>query len=381
MPWKKQEPVDQRLLFIAAVEQEPDEPFSALCARFEISRKTGYKWVERYNSGGPTQLHDRASAPRVLPHATSTELIARILDARRAHPRWGPKKLRALLLERDPAIVWPAASTFGDLLKRHGMIIPRCRRVRWIAPRADRPAPAAPNDTWCVDFKGDFALGNGSRCYPLTVTDLYARYVLGIDADRRIDTVAVRAHFERLFSLFGVPARMRSDNGVPFATTAPGGLSPLAIWWIKLGIVLERITPGHPEQNGAHERMHRTLKDETTKPPERDLASQQVRFDRFRREFNEVRPHEALDQRTPASQYTPSLRALPAIVGDPTYTPGWRKLRVCGSGNIEMRGHRVQIHKMLVGELVGLEPVDDDRWAVFFGAQRLGEIDVSAPSG
>lgn len=379
MPWKTSGPVDQRLQFIAAAQVEPAEPFSVLCARFGISRKTGYKWVERYNAGGPATLLDRPSRPRQLAHATPVALVARILDARRAHPRWGPKKLRALLRAQDPALPWPAASTVGDLLKRHGLIVPRRRRIRWTTPRADRPAPAGPNDTWCVDFKGDFALGDGTRCYPLTVTDLHSRYLLGVTCLRSVDGEPVRTAFERLFALYGLPARIRSDNGVPFATTAPGGLSPLAIGWIKRGITLERTDPGHPEQNGAHERMHRTMKDDTTKPPEQDLAAQQVRLDRFRREYNELRPHESLGQTTPASHYSPSLRAAPAVLADPTYAEDWRTLRVGAQGKIELRGRRVCLHAMLTGERVGLEPLEEHRWAVFFGPVRLGVIDTSAP--
>ncbi len=240
MPWKTSGPVDQRVQFIAAAQSEPAEPFSVLCARFGISRKTGYKWVERYNQGGPATLLDRPSRPRQMAHATPVALVARILDARKAHPRWGPKKLRALLRTQDPALPWPAASTVGDLLKRHGLIVPRRRRIRWSTPRADRPVPAGPNDTWCVDFKGDFALGDGSRCYPLTVTDLHSRYLFCVTCLRSTEGEPVRVEFERLFALYGLPARIRSDNGVPFATTAPGGLSPLAIGWVQRGITAER---------------------------------------------------------------------------------------------------------------------------------------------
>ena len=379
MPWKTSGPVDQRVQFIAAAQGDPAEPFSVLCARFGISRKTGYKWVARYNEGGPATLLDRPSRPRQMAHATAVALVARLLDARKAHPRWGPKKLRALLQAQDPTGPWPAASTVGDLLKRHGLIVPRRRRVRWTTPRADRPVPAGPNDTWCVDFKGDFALGDGTRCYPLTVTDLHSRYLFCVTCLHSTQGEPVRAEFERLFALYGLPARMRSDNGVPFATTAPGGLSPLAIGWVKRGITLERTDPGHPEQNGAHERMHRTLKDDATRPPEHDRAAQQVRFDRFRREYNELRPHESLGQTTPASHYAPSSRMGAGVLADPVYPAGWRALRVSKPGKIEVHGHPMHLHAMLVGERVGLEPLDEHRWAVFFGPVRLGLIDTSVP--
>jgi putative transposase len=361
MSWKTSSPVDQRVLFIAALESEPAEVFSALCARFEISRKTGYKWVERYNAGGPAMLMDRVSRPRVLPHATPPLLVASILALRKAHPRWGPKKLAAVLRAQDDSQPWPAPSTIGDLLKRHGLIVPRRRRVRWTTRQADRPIPEGPNDTWCVDFKGDFLLGDQTRCYPLTQSD------------------AVRAEFERLFELYGLPSRIRSDNGVPFSTTAPGGLSPLSIWWIKLGIILERTDPGHPEQNGAHERMHRTLKDETTRPPEHSMALQQVRSDLFRREYNELRPHESLKQTTPASHYTSSLRTMPALASDPTYPETFKRLRVSPVGQVELTGKRIWIHAMLKRELIGLQPLAPGHWAVFFGTVALGVIDLSAP--
>ncbi len=378
MPWNASSPVDQRVQFIAAVSGDNDEPFSAVCRRFGISRKTGYKWVERYNLGGPEQLHDRVSAPRRHPKATPVDVVARVLELRKAHPRWGPRKLREVLATQWPDTHWPAPSTLGELLKRHGQIVPRRRRVRWVVPASDRPAPAGPNDTWCVDFKGDFKLGDGTRCYALTVTDLYSRQLLAVTGLRSTLGEPVIAEFERLFALYGLPARIRSDNGVPFATTAVGGLSPLSIWWARLGIVHERIAPGHPEQNGAHERMHRTLKAEATKPAEATLAAQQVRFDRFRAEYNEVRPHEALGQKPPSTRYRASDRVLPALVGDPSYPEGYRCLRVVGFGHIKLRGQGVQIHAMLRGQLIGLRALDDVRWEVFFARVRLGVIDTSA---
>jgi hypothetical protein len=230
-----------------------------------------------------------------------------------------------------------------------------------------------------VDFKGDFLLGDQSRCYPLTVTDLHSRMLLSVHCCPNTQSEAVRTEFERLFSLYGLPSRIRSDNGVPFATTAPGGLSPLSIWWIKLGIILERIDPGHPEQNGAHERMHRTLKDETTRPPEHSMALQQVRSDRFRREYNELRPHESLEQTTPASRYASSLRTMPAVISDPTYPETFKRLRVDRNGKVEVIGKRIQIHAMLRRELIGLQPLAPGYWAVFFGTVALGVIDLNAP--
>ncbi len=273
----------------------------------------------------------------------------------------------------------PRGSSGGEILKRHGLIVPRRRRVRWVAPRADRPVPDGPNHTWCVDFKGDFALGDGTRCYPLTVTDLHSRMILCTTAFRSTAEKPVMAEFERLFATYGLPDRIRSDNGTPFSSRAPGGLSALSVRWIAPGIVHELIDPGHPEQNGAHERMHRTLNAEATRPAEANLAAQQVRLDRFRAEFNDERPHEALGQVVPASQYRPSTRELPAQRVDPHYAADIRTLRVKTTGTIVLRGKPVQVHAMLGGELVGLVAKDEQRWEVFFGPVRLGVIDTSEP--
>lgn len=379
MPWKTSTRVDQRVQFIAAADTEVDASFSELCRRFGISRKTGYKWLERYNEGGPAQLEDRRSSPKRVAAATPVERVADILKMRKDFPTWGPKKLRRRLRTLHPDKVWPAVSTISEILKRHGLIVPRRRRVRWVTPRADRPVPDGPNHTWCVDFKGDFALGDGTRCYPLTVTDLHSRMILCITAFRSTATRPVREEFERLFATYGLPERIRSDNGNPFSTTAPGGLSALSVRWIALGIVPELIEPGHPEQNGAHERMHRTLKAEATLPAEANLAAQQVRLDRFRAVFNAERPHEALGQEVPASRYHASPRELPTQRVDPSYAEGVRKLRVSAQGGVELKGKRVRVHGLLKGELIGLTAMDEQRWEVFFGPVRLGVIDTSEP--
>ncbi|HEU4533485.1 MAG TPA: helix-turn-helix domain-containing protein [Polyangiaceae bacterium] len=262
----------ERVRFLALLNAS-DEPFAAFCRQFGISRKTGYKWVERYEQAGPAGLHDRPPVARACPHRTPEPLVRALCELRKQHPSWGPKKLRARLEVLGQAAL-PAPSTLGSLLKANGLIRPRRRRAY---PPPDRgllaPVPR-PNDTWCVDVKGHFALGDKTRCYPLTVTDHATRYLLGCEALATADERAVRPHFERLFRAFGLPARIRSDNGPPFATVGFGGLSALAVWWIKLGIVPERIEPGHPEQNGRHERMHRTLKAEATRPPEADASAQ-----------------------------------------------------------------------------------------------------------
>src|SRR5262245_42662527 len=254
--------MDERLLFINMV-NESDETFAALCERFGISRKTGYKWVARYEALGPAGLAERRPIAHTFPHRMPDDVLDKVIELRKEHPKWGPKKLRARLGALGVPMV-PAASTIGDALKKHGLIRPRRRRVH--PPMYPLPlVPTAhPNDTWCTDFKGHFALGDKTRCHPLTISDQVTRYLLKCEGVTNPDTRTVRPHFERAFREFGLPTRIRSDNGAPFASLGAGGLSELSVWWIQLGIVPERIEPGHPEQNGRHERMHRTLKDEVT---------------------------------------------------------------------------------------------------------------------
>ena len=339
----------------------PETNFSELCRRFSISRKTGYKWLERYHSESASRLEERSHAAGHIPHRTPDAVVDAIVALRKAHPRFGPKKLRRLLSDAHPAVAWPALSTMGDVLVRHGLIVPRRRRVR-IAP-AGSPLPpyGAANDVWCIDFKGHFALGDGTRCYPLTLTDGASRYLLkceGMAEPRE----------------FGVPRRMRSDNGPPFATLSPGGLSSLSVWWVKLGIVPERIEPGHPEQNGRHERMHRTLKAETAKPPAATPADPQRAFDRFRHAYNDLRPHEALGQDTPAKHFEPSSRAYPVVLSSPTYEDC--SVRYVGdNGCVTFHGHKLSVGKLLAHEPVGFKQVGASRFEVFYGPISLGTVD------
>jgi putative transposase len=373
LPWKEVRLVDERVHFITEV-NESQESFAALCRRFKISRKTGYKWCDRYEELGPAGLEERAPIARTCPHKTADELVTLLVEMRKQHPTWGPKKLKARLEALDACEV-PAASTIGDLLKRHGLVRPRRRRVYPPAMTPQQLVEATvPNATWCCDFKGHFALGDRRRCYPLTITDQVTRYLLKCESVDKPDVVHVKPHFERAFHEFGLPLRMRSDNGPPFATTGIGGLSELSVWWIKLGIAPERIEPGKPQQNGRHERMHRTLKDEVASKPEADRRAQQLAFDRFRHEYNDVRPHEALAQQTPSSRYTTSRRVMPASLSSPEYPETMTVRRVGPNGGVSWQGHAVHISDLLCGEPVGLEPIGDDQWRMHYGPVVLAEL-------
>lgn len=373
MPWKECRVVHERMRFIVAVDED-DEPFAELCRRFGISRKTGYKWIERYEKAGPGGLEDKPSVAHCRPHRLNDEIADLFVSTRKEHPTWGPKKLRAFVGTTHPDIIVPAASTIGEVLKSHGLIRPRRRRLR--VPLHTRPleSSAMPNGTWCADFKGHFALGNGQRCHPLTITDEYSRYLLACEGmvEPRVEPVMVQ--FERVFKEFGLPERIRTDNGAPFASMTFGGLSKLSIWWIKLGILPERIEPGKPEQNGRHERMHRTLKDEATKLTRATMVEQQRAFDYFRHEYNDIRPHEALQQKPPAKFYTTSGRAFPEMPKSPEYGSDFivRKMDECG--RLVRRGKNILQTRLLAHEPVGLREIDDARWDVYFGPVLLGTL-------
>jgi transposase InsO family protein len=375
VPWKEIRAVDERLRFIAAVQEDPRGNFSRLCERFGISRAKGYKWVQRYRELGPTGLEDRKPIARSCPHRTPDAVVDRILALRKEHPHDGPEKLRAQLLElRERGLRVPAASTIGEILDRHGLIRPR--RVRLRVPPSPSPlAPCdEPNDVWCVDFKGHFPCGDGVRCYPLTLSDAASRYLLKCEALTEPREGPVREHFERAFHEFGIPTRIRSDNGPPFASKAIGGLSKLSVWWVQLGIVPERIEPGQPQQNGRHERMHRTLKEQAASPPQSTMADQQRAFDRFRHDYNDRRPHEALGQTPPARHYEPSMRAFPEQPREPEYGEGFEIRRILPGGQLSFRGQRLPIAHLLASQPVGLKQVDEDQWQLFYGPLPIGVV-------
>jgi putative transposase len=373
MPWSETTPMDQRLQFVADA-QRTDEPFTALCARFGIAPKTGYKWLARYAAEGPAGLAERSRRPHASPAATPPEAVAALLALRARHPTWGGKKLVAVLARRAPALPRVAPSTAAALLKRYGCIAhPRRRRAPGHPGRPTAPMDA-PNAVWTADFKGQFKTGDGRYCFPLTVADGASRYLLACRALTSTKTAEARPVFARLFREYGLPARIRSDNGVPFATTALGRLSPLSVWWVRLGIVPELIEPSHPEQNGRHERMHRTLKAETARPPAPTRAAQQRAFDRFRVSFNGERPHEALGQRPPGECYASSPRPYPARAGPLEYPRHWEVRRVSRNGGVRWHNAWVNISHVLGGEYVAFEEVGDGLWEVRFGPVRLGRF-------
>jgi putative transposase len=373
MPWSEVTVVNQRTRFVADVERGVFS-MTELCRRYGISRPTAYLWWERYLEDGPRGLHDRSHRPRSCPHATSPEVWTRIREARHRHPSWGPKKLLWLVAKRYAGVL-PAPSTVAAWLKREGLVTPRRRSAH--RPHPGRPLAKAttPNAIWTIDFKGQFRTRDGHYCYPLTIVDACSRYFLGCHALLHPTRRLTRPVLERLFREYGLPERIRSDNGPPFASTALARLSQLAVWWIKLGIIPELIEPGHPEQNPRHERLHRTLKAETTRPPASSARTQQVRFTRWRRYYNEERPHEALRQRPPALVYQPSSRPFPARLARPEY-PGHFEVRlVSRNGGIRWQKHRIPVSHTLMEEYIGFEAIDDGLWDVYFFHCRLGRFD------
>lgn len=381
MPWRDVKPMDEKILFIADHLREPGS-FSQLCERYGISRKTGYKWVERYRSAGLEGLGERSRRPHSVASETPYSVRKAIIELRcQGREPLGPKKIQALLSLRFADQPTPSKTTIYNVLRREGLLEPRRRRRR-VQPSSHKLATATvPNELWSADFKGQFKLGNGRWCYPLTVMDHASRYLLGchgMDGTRFAET---RAVFERLFQEYGLPSRLRTDNGVPFASTATGGLSQLSVWWIRLGIVPERIEPGQPQQNGRHERMHRTLKRVVTHPPSANRAAQQTQFDHFRVYYNEQRPHEGLDQHSPQSCYTPSLRPYPKRLPELEYPGYFQRQKVSANGLAYWTGRRIYIGYLLAGEWVGLEEVGDGIWAVYFGTVRLGSFDERQTKG
>lgn len=373
MPWARTDCMSERVKFIAAF-LRCDDSFTDLCVDFGISRRTGYKWVRRFEREGPRALEDRSRAPHHHPQATAEHITERLVALRRQHPRWGPRKLRVVLLRRHPQMLLPAPSTIGDILKRQGLVRPR-RRIRRSSPYGERLRQyAAPNAVWCADFKGPFYVG-GERCHPLTISDGYSRYLLSCRALHRPLYRCARRVFESAFRQYGLPLAIRTDNGPPFSTLTLGGLSRLAVWWMRLGIRPERIQPGRPDQNGRHERMHSTLKAETAKPPRSSFTAQQRAFDRFQLEFNEQRPHEALGQQVPASFYRPSLRAYPSYLPHMRYPPHFETRLAYPNGVISFSSTQWYVSICVAGEQVGLEPLSDGLWRVHYGWIPLGLLD------
>ncbi|MFZ2139935.1 MAG: IS481 family transposase [Xanthobacteraceae bacterium] len=374
MPWKECSVVDERLRFVAQLLD--GEPMTEVCRAFGISRKTGYKIFDRYKEHGLEALNDRSRRPVRYANQLPQQIESLILTLKRDKPHWGARKIRELLVRRLSGDVRiPARSTIHAVLHRHGLVKPigRPRNRATGTPLSDG---AIPNDLWCADFKGEFKLGNGRYCYPLTVTDHASRFLLLCEALESTREDLAFTAFQQLFVERGLPSAIRSDNGVPFASpNALFNLSKLSVWWLRLGIAIERIKPGKPQQNGRHERMHLTLKTETTRPPGINSLQQQARFDAFRQEFNTERPHEALAMKCPAEIYSTANRrydGLPEIA----YPFHDRDILVTACGRICMHRKKINISTVLAGQRIGIKEVDDGIWIVSFMRYDLGYIDL-----
>jgi transposase InsO family protein len=377
MVWLETCGVDERMRFVMAVEEQTDA-FAVVCRQFGVSRKTGYKWLERYRSAGFTGLLERSRAPLHRPHAVTDAIAERCLSVRRVHPTWGPMKVKAWLERHEAAIDWPAASTIGALFDREGLTVRR--RLRRRSPPSSMPFASceAANDVWCIDFKGWFLTADGSTCEPLTLSDAVSRYLLRCQSMSRTDTAHVWPVLDAAFREFGLPHRLRSDNGPPFASRGAGGLSRLSVKVIKAGVLPERIAPGKPQQNGRLERLHLTLLQDTANPPARSLREQLDRLRAFQRLYNEERPHAALGNDTPSEHYAPSPRRFDGILREPDYAADLTVRRVRSNGEIKWRGNMIYINEALTGEPIGLAEHADGGWTAFYGPVSLGVIDRRA---
>lgn len=375
MPWKETCAMDERYRFIREW-MTYEGSLRGLCEEYEVSRKTAYKWIERFEQSGIAGLEEWSRARHHHPNATGEEIQRLIVDYRREHRHWGPRKLLQRLKLMHPDKVWPAASTVGAILKKHGLVEPRRFRRRIPVDETAWTRVESPNDVWATDFKGWFRTEDGHRVDPLTISDLASRYLICCEVVGRMNGAEVKGWFQRAFQEHGLPRTIRSDNGAPFASVGVGGLSRPSVWWIRLGIRPERIRPGHPEENGSHERMHRTLKQETACPPEKTLRAQQAAFDSFRREFNTERPHEALDMQTPQALYHASPRPFPKYLPELNYPLDMAVRRVRHSGEVKWGGEIYFLSESLVGEPVGFKPVDDKTWTIHFGPICLATLNA-----
>lgn len=378
MPWKERSVMDERMRFV--IRLKDGESMAALCREFGISRVTGYKILERYEACGLEGLSDRARRPYRYANRLPEQLEADIVAAKREKPHWGARKIRERLLRKLPhEIKVPARSTIHAILDRYGLVS-KIRRSRTRAEGTPLSSGSSPNALWCTDYKGEFQLGNRDYCYPLTVTDHASRYLLLCEAMESNKERFAFTAFERLFRERGLPQAIRSDNGVPFA--APNGLfnlSKLSVWWLRLGIDIERIKPGHPQQNGRHERMHLTLKKEATRPAGANIFQQQAKFDSFIEEFNNERPHEALEMKCPAEIYTPSLRPYQGIP-EPHYPFHDQTVNVTNCGRLCLYRKKINLSTSLAGQAVGIKEVDDGIWLVSFMKYDLGYVDLEEKS-
>jgi len=372
MPFKETCPMEERIVML----REYDSGLftdSELAHRFGISRTTFYDWLGRRDTGDPDWFQDRSCAPKHCPHRTSREKIEPIIALRRRFPQWGPKKIRARLMRDQPDSIWPATSTIGDILKREGLIEPRERRRKRIDKGDIIAGAIEPNGEWSVDFKGWFRTLDGSRCDPLTIVDTWSRYLIELHIVKPT-MKGVQSAMKGVFKDYGLPKAIRSDNGTPFGAAGAGGLSRLSVWWLKLGIEPRYIPPASPQHNGRHERMHRTLKAETSTPPARCAQEQQKRFDGFRRYYNEERPHEALAQKLPSDHWERSKRSFDGAEREPWYDADHEVRRVRSNGQIRWRGKKLFIGQAFWGEPLGLVELESGGHLVRYFDRDLGVI-------
>lgn len=373
MAWKGVTVMDQRIRFISEY-LEGYFKIAEICRQFDISRKTGHKWIGRYKEYGVNGLEDRFRQAHYCPHKTEDATHLSIIELRKKHPTWGPKKLLVILRKRYPYREYPAISTTADILKREGLVQGKRRRFRREHPGCPKTVAKQPNEIWTADYKGHFRMRNGQYCYPLTVCDMYSRYLLGCEVHDAISLEKTKKYFKRLFSEHGLPDRIRTDNGIPFASSAIARLSTLSVWWISLGIYPELIEPGRPEQNGKHERMHRTLKKEATIPSERNIKGQQRRFDHFQEEYNELRPHEALKMNTPSAMYVRSKRRMPNRIKAYEYPAHFEVRLVSKNGGVRWGHKRVPVSHTLVKENIGFEEMDNGVYNVYYCTHLIGRF-------
>lgn len=375
MPWKVSDPVSERLVFVRR--WLSGERVSDLCREFGISRKTAYKMRARYEELGARGLFDHPRARLTQAHRTPPETEKIVLAVRKRHSTWGPKKIEAWLLANEPGLKVPCDATINRILNSHHVERRRMRKpARYMPYGAPLREAKQPNDIWCADFKGQFKLGNGRYCYPLTITDRFSRLIIRCEALENTQTAHAMTVFEQAFKQYGLPSVIRTDNGAPFATRGLWALSRLSVRWLRLGIWPERIAPAHPEQNGQHERMHLVLKQETTRPAGANFLQQQERFDKFIQVYNAERPHEALGQKTPSTLYVASHRERPRSLRDLEYPMHDQTVKVHNNGDVWLsKGHLFLVSIVLAGQLLGLREVDDGRWLVSFMHLDLGHYD------
>lgn len=373
MSWRETCAMKERIGLMAELERG-ERTMSELCRVFGISRKTGYKWSARYREHGIAGLEDQSRAPHTRPYVVGEPVKVALLELRARHPDWGPVKLLDWLRPRHPDWVLPVASTVALLLARRGLVKPRPASRNRTPYGAPFVVAVAPNELWSADFKGQFRTGDGRYCYPLTISDAYSRFLLCCRGLHQPRFTQVMPWFERVFRHYGLPSAIRTDNGAPFASAALGGISRLSLWWLKLGILPERIRPGQPQQNARHERMHGTLKRACA--PQADLHAQQRAFERFRRDYNTERPHQALKGATPHMHYNASPRTYPSRLPALAYPTGYEQRRVMPSGCIGWIGRKWYVAGVLAGETIGLYPIDDGLWRLHVGPLAVGTLDA-----